>query len=195
MGIFDSLKQRLRQPAKSQPALTGQDDWREAFALTISALVLEKPSIAELLERLPPETAKELSNRLNILEARIFDLWRVSHALRRSMKHIPQAELFTLLDAGHLNVYWYLLQAGMTESEIMDMQRLLPQRYTEYDDAYSGFWAKDDKWMFRFSRVVTSYIFQRESTDARVAATLAAIVNSGVVSIAQVFGDYKPPSR
>jgi hypothetical protein len=83
----------------------------------------------------------------------------------------------------------------MTESEIMDLQRRLPQRYTEYDDAYSGFWAKDDKWMFLFSRVVTSYIFQRESTDARVAATLAAIVNSGVVSIAEVFGDYKPPSR
>jgi len=198
MRIFKSLFRALRGRTglKETREPTAGEQWREAFAVAFSVLVLEKTPISSLVEALPPETRDEvMSTGFDEVEARIFDLWLVSHALRRSVKHITQPDLLSILDAGHLEVYRQLLGGGMAEDQIMTLQRCLAQRYAEYDDAYGRFWAGEENWMLPLARIVTSYVFRRESSNARVAATLAlAVVNPTVISIGKTFGEFRPPT-
>lgn len=197
MSLFTALFARVRRRrGRDQIRDLAQDGrWREAFAIAFSGLVLEKSPISTLVETLPPETRDELlSTSFDEIEARIFDLWLVSHALRRSVKHIPRPDLLSVLDAGHLEVYRELIAAGMREDEIMTLQHRLAQRYAEYDVAYGRFWAGDDNLMFALSRLVTSRVFHQETTSARVVATLAhLVVTPKVMSIAKTFAEFKPP--
>jgi hypothetical protein len=195
VSFFKSLVERMLGRSGS-PGGSG-DDWREAFAITFSGMVLDKPSVATLMESLPSDSRKALTaSPDDKIEALAFDLWLVSHALRRSVRHISKPELASLLDAGHLEVYRQLLAGGMPEAQIMALQGCLAQRYAEYDDAYAGFWARKRDWMLPFARLVTSRIFGREIGDIQVASTLAlVVVNPTVLSIAQSFGDFRPPAR
>ncbi|HEX9870114.1 MAG TPA: hypothetical protein VGC99_16270 [Candidatus Tectomicrobia bacterium] len=196
MGLLASFIQKLRRKARAGD-LSGADEgnWREAFAVAFRGLVLEQSAISYLLEKIPPETQKELRAGFDQIEARIFDLWLVSHALRRSVKHVAKADLFAVLDLGHLEVYRNLVASGMTEQQVMDLQDRLPPRYSEYDNAYAGFWIEDadrGKWMFQFARLVTAHVFGQETTDIRVALMLATIVNNKVIAIGQTFGEFRP---
>lgn len=202
MSLFRAcraLLQRIRgiRGSKESGGPADGEQWREAFAVAFSGLVLDKPPTSTLVESLPSETHEHiLSARFDEIEARIFDLWLVSNALRRSIRHIPRVELLAILDAGHFEVFRQLISAGMSEEQIMTLQHRLAQRYAEYDDAYAAFWNGEQNWMFPFARLVTSRVFRHETSDLRVAATLAlAVVNPTVISIGKAFGDFKPPTK
>jgi cytochrome P450 len=198
MNLFASLFKKLRGASRARwsqepPAY---EQWRQALSSGFSGLVLERPAIETLLASLPSETRQSvLSTGFDEIEARVFDLWLVSYALRRSLKHIARPELLAALDGGHLEVYRQLISRGMSEAQVMTLQGRLAQRYAEYDDAYAASLDGEQRQTFSFARLVTLHVFLHATEDARVAATLAtAIVNSTVISIGEAFGDLKSPS-
>lgn len=196
-GQYDHMTPESRRAFLAEvleDTLRAEEDGGEAFALCFCLTVFKKHFVSELLRELPQESRHDLPVP-NEIEAWAFDLWVVSYAFRVSFKAIPQDDLFALLTTGHLKVYQHLLLLGMAETEVMTLQERIGDRYREYDEAYSGFWAKDERWAFRFGRAFTRNVFGREIPNADVVVALAIMTNAIVIATAQAFANWAPPSK
>jgi hypothetical protein len=101
--------------------------------------------------------------------------------------------LVKVLDIFHLYVYRALVLLGMTEAEIMELQRRLPSRYQEYDELYSAFWAPGEvdrlKAVLPFACQVSKNIFGIDAENILLLSTMGIQVNVHVISTAEAFKD------
>jgi hypothetical protein len=87
-----------------------------------------KKLIVEFLYESTPEILRVLG-RHDPIEGPILNLWVMTTAFMVGAQQLPQPQRDAILDDFHLQSYGTLLKSGgMTESQIMDMQKRLRQR-------------------------------------------------------------------
>jgi hypothetical protein len=110
-----------------------------------------------------PEILRVLG-RHDPIEGPILNLWVMTTAFMVGAQQLPQPQRDAILDDFHLQSYGTLLKSGrMTESQIMDMQKRLRQRYQEYEESYPRLFdgPRLGYMSFDFVRLVLRHVFRR----------------------------------
>ncbi len=148
---------------------------RDDLIALLYRLVLDSGVSTQIFRDLTPELRNRLGSPSRI-ETQLLDLWLVHEALIHSSRLLSDAQLRTLIDSYHLEVYKRLLSSGYADSDLVELQGRVQTRYREYTEAVSEVLA--GKGPFRFCRVVTHNLFKAEIDDPSVALRVALRVSA-----------------